>query len=478
MRTHKLWALSTTALGTILVAALLLMVNWLGFRHYVRGDWTKAGIYSLSDKTVNIVKDLKDDVKIIVFMTPSTPLYSETKELLSRYQARSPKIKAEFIDPERDMLRTQTLAKEFGVSAANTVVFSSGDRKKYVTSDQLADYDYSGMQMGQPAKMKGFKGEEQFTSAIFAVVNPKTPKIYFTSGHGELDPDSMGQDSMSQFKEVLKRDNLELAKATLLGGQVPADADLLVIAGPTAAFTEAEKGALKGYLDKGGRVLALLDPVLGPRSRPSGLEDFFKAYGVQLGNDVVLDPAKRLPFVSLAAVYADEFRSHPVVDHMQRLAVLLPVARSVGTVTAPGATSTVLVVTSDQGWGETNLDALLKSGEAKKDDADTKAPVPLGVAAQSEADKDKGWRLVVFGNSQFLGNTQIANAGNSNLGANAVNWLVKREAALGIAPRTPEQVHLFLSSAQIRNIFLLSLVGLPLAGIILGVVVWLRRRRS
>jgi ABC-type uncharacterized transport system involved in gliding motility auxiliary subunit len=167
-----------------------------------------------------------------------------------------------------------------------------------------------------------------------------------------------------------------------------------------------------------------------------------------------------------------------VVDHMQRLAVLLPVARSVNTVTAPGATSTVLLVTSDQGWGETNLDALLKSGEAKKDDADTKAPVPLGVAAQSEADKEKGWRLVVFGNSQFLANTQIANAGNANLGANAVNWLVKREAALGIAPRAPEQVHLYLSSAQVRNIFLLSLVGLPLAGIILGVVVWLRRRRS
>ena len=73
MRTQKLWALSTTALGVVLIAVLLAMVNWLGYRHYVRGDWTKAGIYSLSDKTLNIVKDLKDEVKITVFMTTSTP---------------------------------------------------------------------------------------------------------------------------------------------------------------------------------------------------------------------------------------------------------------------------------------------------------------------------------------------------------------------------------------------------------------------
>jgi ABC-type uncharacterized transport system involved in gliding motility auxiliary subunit len=478
MQKQKIWAASTSVVGIILVAALLVMANWLGYRHYVRGDWTKAKMYSLSDKTLNIVKDIKDDVKITVFMTPSTPLFTETKELLDRYKAKSPKISVEYIDPERDPLRTRTLAQEFGVSAANTVVFASGANKKYVTSDQLAEYDYSGMQMGQPPTMKGFKGEEQFTSAIFAVVNPKTPKIYFTQGHGELDPESMSQDGISQLKEMLKRDNLEVAKTSLLSGQTPGDADLIVIAGPKVPFAEQEKTALTAYLDMGGRLLALLDPVITAQQRPAGLDDLLKGRGVQLNSDVVLDPAKRLPFVSLASVYADEFRSHPVVDRMQRMAVLLPLARSVATVTAPGATSSILLVTSDQGWGETNLAELLKSGQANKDDKDTQAPVPLGVAAQSETDKEKGWRLIVFGNSQFIGDGQISNVGNVNLALNAVNWLVKREAAIGIAPRSPEQVHLYLSAAQLRNTFLISLVGLPLAGIVLGVVVWLRRRRA
>jgi ABC-type uncharacterized transport system involved in gliding motility auxiliary subunit len=83
---------------------------------------------------------------------------------------------------------------------------------------------------------------------------------------------------------------------------------------------------------------------------------------------------------------------------------------------------------------------------------------------------------VVFGNSAFLTNAQIANAGNVNLGQNAINWLARQEQALGIAPRSPEQVQLFLSAAQMRNVFLISLVGLPVLAIVLGVAVWWRRR--
>lgn len=476
MRKDRIAVASSATAGIILAVALVGMLNWLSYRHYLRGDWTSSKIYSLSDKTKNVLKGIKDEVRVVVLMTPNTPLFTETKELLSRYEAVSPKLKVEFIDPERDPLRTKQLAQEFGVSAANTVVFASGGRKKYVTSDQLADYDYSGMQTGQPPKLKGFKGEEQFTAAVLAVVSPKVPKVYFVTGHGEHDPDSVGEDGMSQLRELLKRDNLEVSKTTLLSGSVPADCDLLVIAGPRTPLTDPEKSALSGYLEKGGRALVLLDPVLGAQQRPSGLEEFVKAYGVQVNNDLVIDPARKLPFFDVSAVYVTDFRSHPAVDGLQGLAVLLPVARSVTTTTAQGATSTILLTTSDKGWGETNLDLLIRTGQAQKDAKDTPGPVALGVAAQSEKDKDRGWRLVVFGNSAFVTNAQIANAGNVNLGLNTVNWLAKQEQALGIAPRSPEQVQLFLSANQMRTVFLISLVGLPVFAVALGVAVWWRRR--
>lgn len=477
MHKDKVYTASSTIVAILLVVALVGMLNWLGYRQYVRADWTGSKLYSLSEKSTNILKDLDQPVQVIVFMTTQTPLFAQSKELLTRYQAVSKQITVEVIDPDREPLRTQQLAQEFGVSAANTVVFISGDRKKYVTSDQLAEYDYSGYEMQQAPKMKAFKGEEQFTAAILGVVSPKTPKIYFTTGHGEHDLDGFAETGLSQLREALKRDNLVTEKANLLSGDVPADCDLLVIAGPRAAFAENEKTALKTFLDAGGRALILLDPVLGPRAAFSGLEPLLAEYGVQVNNDLVIDPGRRLPFFDISAVYVNEFRSHPVVDGMQGLAVLLPVARSVSTVTADGVTSTTLFSTSNEGWGETDLAAIMGGRPVDKDATDTQPPVSLGVAAQSEADKETGWRLVVIGNSAFVLNAYIANAGNPNLALNAVNWLIKREQALGIAPRTPEQVNLFLDATQMRNVVLISLVGLPGLAILAGVVVWWRRRR-
>ena len=477
MAREKVYQASSGVLAVLLAAALVVMVNWLGYRHYVRADWTGSKMYTLSEKSLNVLKDVKDEVQVVVFMTGSTPLYSETKELLARYQAVAPKLKVEYIDPDRDPLRTKTLAQQFGVSAANTVVFAAAGRQKYVTSDQLAEYDYSGMQMGQAPKMKAFKGEEQFTAAILGVVNPKVPKIYFTTGHGENDPDGFEEDSLSQFKEALKRDNLEVAKASLLSGAVPEDCDLLIVAGPAAPFADPEKAALKAYLDKGGRALVLLDPVLGGQMRPSGLEEMLAGFGVLVNNDLVIDPSRRLPFFDLSAVYITDFRSHPVVKGLANVAVLLPVARSVTTTAAAGFTQTILLTTSNEGWGETDLAGILAQKPVARDAVDTPGPVALGVAVESETDKETGLRLVVLGNAAFLTNAQLANAGNLNLGVNAVNWLARREQALGIAPRSPEQVQLFLNAAQMRGIYLVSLLAMPGAAIALGVAVWWRRRR-
>ena len=477
MRKENVVTASTATVAVVLAIALTGMVNWLGFRHYLRADWTRSQIYSLSDKTLNVLKGVDAEVGITVFMTPATPLFTEVKELLNRYAAKSPRLKVEFIDPDRDPLRTRHLAQDFGVSAANTVVFVSGERKKYVTSDQLAEYDYSGMQYGQQPKMKGFKGEEQFTAAILGVVNPTQPKLYFTTGHGEHDLDGATQDGLSQLEEYLKRDNLLAEKTTLLKGEVPADCDLLVVAGPKAPFAEVEIGAIRAYLGRGGRVLLLLDPVLGAGQRPSGLEALAKEYGVEFGDDLVIDPENALPFVDLSTVFANDFRAHAVVDGMQGMAVVLPVTRSVTTTTAPGATSTQLLTTSAGGWGERDLAAIAARRPIAKDDTDAQGPVSLGVAAESESDKENGWRLVAFGNSFFVANAQLANAGNLNLGLNAINWLAKREQSLGIAPRAPEQVQLYLSRAQMRTIMLVSLLGLPALAVALGGVVWWRRRR-
>ena len=499
MRQQALRYTLTGSLGVILALVLMIIINWLGSRHYVSADWTTSRMYSISDKTRNLIADLDQEIRVVVFMTPVSSLYDQVYELLSRYEAASDKIRVEYIDPDKEPLKTQQLAEQFGISIADTVVFVYGDRTKYVTSDQMAEMDYSGMQYGQPPTMRSFKGEEQLTSAILSLVAPDVPKIYLVTGHGESSlaagsGGAVSDRSLAVLEESLKRENIEIEDTTLLGGSAPEDADVLAIIGPTRAFTEAEIQALDDFLDAGGRLLIALDPLIEPEGtmRPTRLEAFLADRGIMVGNDLVVDPSRKLPFYDLSAVYVTDFATHPVTQGLEGIAVLFTVARSLTpSPDASGEGNAVRIAeTSAEGWGETNLGQLLAGQAVSLDDDDEAGPVALGVALETTSQspvaddasdgealpEEKTSRVVVFGDSNFMSDYDIQNAGNLTLAMNSLNWLAAREQSLGIAPREVEQVNLFLSGSQMRWILIVTLLLMPGAAIVMGIMVWRRRR--
>jgi len=478
--------------GVLLALALTIMVNWLGSRHYQTGDWTSSRMYSISDKTRGVLASLEEEIQVIVFMTPASPLYDQVGQLMNRYTAESPKVKVEFIDQDKEPLKTRQLAEQFGITIADTVVFSYEDRTKYVTSDQMADYDYAGMQYGQAPTMRGFKGEEQFTAAILSLVAPEVPKVYFVTGHGEAALSSggsaTGDRSIAVIQEALKRENVEVEDTTLLSGELPEDADVLAILGPTRAYTEAEIDLLGAWLDGGGRLLVALDPLIEPNGtmRSTRLENLLADRGIMVNDDLVVDPSRKLPFYDLSAVYLTDFPSHPVTQGLEGIAVLFTVARSL--TPDPETDATTIVETSSEGWGETNLGQLL-AGEAVALDDDSPGPAAVGIALEAavddtpteqvdpdESSPEVGYRLLVFGDSDFISDFEISNAGNLTLAMNAFNWLAAREQSLGIAPRDVEQVSLFLSQEQMRTILVITLLVMPGAAILAGILVWRKRR--
>jgi ABC-type uncharacterized transport system involved in gliding motility auxiliary subunit len=476
----------TSAAAIALAAALLVGVNYLGTRHWIRGDWTKAKIYSLSETTKKIVGGLKAPVRVTVFMTRSSRLFVPVRELLSRYKALSPNIQVEELDPERNPARADQLVKEFGIRQS-TVVFRSGDKKKYVEEDKMADFDFAAAGMGGSPEIKAFKGEEQFTSAILAVTESQVLKVYFTAGHGEPSVDGRERGrGFADAKQVLERDNLSVGTWSCLGkADLPADAGLIVVAGPRTGWLEPETAALEKYLAGGGHVLVLADPVLpGPGAPPAdfGLGKLLADRGAKLGVDIVVDPANAVPMVGPETLIANRYGSHPIVRSLaaESLPTVFPLARSVQK-TEPPSTAfsfTSLVETTADGWGETSLSKIETEG-VSKDDKDTKGPVTI-VAAVAPADEkkagDKPARLVVAGNSRFAANGSLNSAGNANLFLNAVHWLVGQEKLVGIAPKTPEQASLALTQAQVRRISLFAVLGMPAFAIALGVWVWYRRR--
>lgn len=493
----------TGVTGIVLAVALVVMVNWLGARHWVRADWTSSELYTLSEKSRAILSDLDEDVRAIVFMVPGSPLYDQARELLARFESVSDRIRVEYIDPDREPLKTRQLAEEFGVSLANTVVFTVGDRSRHVTSDQMAEYDYAGAQYGGQPEMAAFRGEEEFTSAILSLVAPDVPKVYFVTGHGEASLEAAGgglaDRSLTDLEAALERDTIDAADVSLMTGEIPDDADVLAVIGPTRPFTEAEIDVLDGWLADGGRLLVALDPLIDPSGtmRATRLEPLLARHGVEVRDDLVVDPSRRLPFYDLSAVYLTDFTDHPVTRGLEGIAVLFTVTRSLA---ATGDDGVPLVETTAEGWGETDLAPLLTGEPVELEASDHAGPVAVGVAVGAENREeegpelpgdeavdepagdldeqpdDDGKRLVVFGDSDFLTDLEFGNAGNQTLAMNAFNWLATREQALGIPPRQVDRVSLFLTEQQLQTILLIVLVGMPGAAIVVGIVVWRRRR--
>lgn len=460
---------------------LFLLVNVISERRFKRWDWTGSKIYSLSDKTIKILQGLATDVDATVLLQPNHELYDEVRETLSNYRAHSPRLKVEYVDPAMEAARVELLLGKFGIDPrgdSTAVVFSSGERHKHVPLLDLAEYDTSQAGLGGPPSIKSFKGEIAFTSAILSVTESRQISIYFLKGHEEAPLDDSAGHGLGRLAESLKRENFRVETTDVLGrAPVPADCDLLVIAGPNRAFAPAEADALAAFLDSGGRLLALIDPVFSRERdvQKLGIEEIFSARGVALESSIALDPSRT--FLGTAESFsAADFPPHPITHDLGESFLLFRLARSTNPVEPPvgGWSVSTLVRTSEEGWGERSLASL---PTIANDAGDLQGPVALAAAGEKASPGGKPSRYVIVGDSDLAQNQLVGPAANLDFLLNAVHWLTGTEEKIGIAAREPEQVHLSMTGQQQNMVRFVSLLAMPGLAVLAGIAVWLVRRR-
>lgn len=454
----------------VLLGCLFLFVNFIAARRYARADLTQTKITRLAPQTRQTLAGLQAPVSVVVFYQPSHRLYELVRDLLEEYRRLSPQVKLELVDPEQDLARANQLAKQFQIEALNVVVFAAGTRHKHVSDTDLAEFDYSGNRMmAAEPRVKAFKGEEAFTAALVSVTQAATPLIWTVTGHGEKAPADETPQGLSDVQRYLEQQNMTVTEATLLEqAAIPAEVKLVFIAGPARRFADQEIALLRTHLQAGGRVLALLDPL-----QDTGLEALCQEWGLTLGNDIVVDPARQLPFVSAANLFVTAYGAHPIVSKMATLMTLFPLARSVSPATPvpPGYTTAALALTSEKGWGETQT-----AVQTFEFDANTDLKGPVTIAAAAEHTAEPQGRLVVIGDSDFAMNAQIGNVGNRDFLMGAVYWLTAQEQRIGISPRTLESLKLSLTGRQMTGVFWFSFLALPLTCLALGLAMWWTRR--
>lgn len=466
-------------LNLLLLVLLWGMVNFIGMRNYLREDWSRQQLTALSPKTLAVLAEIKEPVKMTLLLSQGFSGGSQLEDLVKEYKLHNRMIQVETVDPDRDIAETDRLRSQFQVSQPDQVILEFRERHLVISMKKMLVMESEETrQLGQDPRMIGFKGEAILTSGLLELTRTRRPVVYFLTGHGEKEIDNFENvpQAYSAVREKLESDNIEVRTLNLEETQaVPADTDLLIIAGPRTRISQPEIDLLRIYMNEKGRLLLAID-----MGEDAGLIPFLKEFGIQLLPDVVVDPSRTLRG---ADVHVTQYTSHPITDSMQMIRSIFIRPRSVmpamqkETVAADRPQYSPLAASSSQGWAETkpNVEPIMFD-----EGMDQQGPIPIAAAVEwkvaGESPKAKGKRLVVFGDSLFAGNW-LNNGGGMLLMQNAVNWLLFQEDLLEIAPKDVNEIRLQLDKSELNH--LLGLVGVLLPGLVmgLGVVVYVRRRK-
>ena len=245
---------------------------------------------------------------------------------------------------------------------------------------------------------------------------------------------------------------------------------MLIIAGPSAALPETELQKIDQYLAQGGRLFVLFNKF--SVKHPTGLEPILQKWGVNVIPDVVQDPNNTMTGQDVI-VY--DFSSHPAVNPLAQFRLQLVLPRPVSKVDWKNPPADA-----------PKVDELAFSGPRSTllgDPAAAPRRYPLMVAVEQKpapgAANTRGtMRMVVVGDSFFLGNHYIEGGANRDFVGYAANWLLDRAVLIeGIGPRPVKEYRLTMTRVQLEQARWLLLAALPGGVLVFGWLVWLVRRK-
>ncbi|TGD58838.1 gliding motility-associated ABC transporter substrate-binding protein GldG [Flavobacterium humi] len=306
-----------------LTIACLLVLNGIGSQFFHRFDLTHDKRYTLSETSLNIIKNAKEPLYIDVFLEGNFPaefkrLQTETKQILEEYKAYNPNIIYQFVNPLENPEEADAVMKSFlqrGMTPVNVTVDDKGKQSKEVVFPwAIATYKNKSTKLPLLKNRLGASTEQKvvssvqhleyaLTDAFYKITTEKKKKIAVIKGNGELE-DILKADFLTTI-----RDSYYIAPFTLDSvAKNPVKTlkqlesyDLALITKPKETFSDQEKQVLDQFIINGGKTLWLVETVNVDMENLNqtgntlafpmdlGLNDMFFKYGFRINPDIIKD---------------------------------------------------------------------------------------------------------------------------------------------------------------------------------------------
>ena len=483
---HRRWGIGFHVGFLILVVfSVLVMVNYLSRDFSTRFYLSNYSRNPLSPQTLKFLQSLTNRVQVTVFYKPDDPFLTTIGALLGEYHRVNQRIEVQIVDSTRDAgTAREVMAKyqKYGFLAAgsdkNMIIFDAGEgRVKAVDGDLLTQSVPEVLpDLKYRMRTTTFAGEVAFTGALATVINPKPLKVYFLRDHGEHRFDrGDAADGYLNLATIIRQNYAQVDSLSLLtNNAVPADCNLLVVAGPTESLHESELTKIDEYLSQAGHNMLLLFNSLSLRNGNTGLEKLLAKWGVDVTPNVIVEPRNTSSAAEGVVITENYSHTHPIVNPLFReempLYLFSPrsIARLQSNTRAADAPPVEEIVFSGP-------DSYVRGSTSPE-----RRSYPLVVAVEKGAIErvvTGKTRLLVAGDSLFLANGPLQNAANRDFASAAINWLLDRpELIRDLGPRPVKDYTLVITKAQLWSLRWLLLAGMPGAVLLLGSVVWLSRR--
>ncbi len=463
----------------LLVFSVVVMVNYLSRDYFLRFHLTSQTRNNLSPRTLKFLETLTNQVRVTIYYSKEDPLYTTINDLLGEYNLANSRIKVRTVDYLRDAPAAQVVNAEYKLGASaekDLIIFDADGKVKILDGKILARYTLEQVPNENEREFRRkpteFLGEIWFTSALLDVTSPKRLKAYFLTGHGEHQIDSGDEGAgYLKFASILEQNYIQVDTLSLLGSNtIPMDCNLLIIAGPSVPFPEPELAKLEEYLKQGGRLFVLFNALSAKRL--TGLEEILSRWGVEVGNGIIVDPDHTS---SGSEVIVSSFSRHPAVNPLLNTGIYLirprPISRLETNRAQPADAPRVEEIAGTCPRSFLDVDPARNRHEFRVMVAVEKGAVKGIVTERGTT------RILVLGDSFCLANNQIEFLANRDFAGYAANWLLDRTQLLeGLGPRPISEYRLVLTNQQIGVIRWLLLAGLPGIVLVIGALVWARRR--